>query len=81
MKTDVLKKCTPKRSYSWNHKRIYRIYRELELNYHIKPKHRIKRDKPETLSIPDAINQVWSMGFISDSLIDGCSRDDDTCKY
>lgn len=42
---------------------------------------RIKRNKPEALSVSDVINQVWSMGFISDSLIDGCSRDDDTCKY
>ena len=57
--------------YGWNHKRVYRIYRELELNLRIKPKRRIKRDKPEALSGPDAINQVWSMDFMSDSLTDG----------
>lgn len=57
--------------YRWNHKRVYRIYRELELNLRIKPKRRIKRDKPEALSVPQAINQVWSMDFMSDSLIDG----------
>jgi len=59
------------RGYGWNHKRVYRIYRELELNLRIKPKRRIKRDKPEALSVPQAINQVWSMDFMSDSLIDG----------
>lgn len=59
--------------YGWNHKRVYRIYRELELNLRIKPKCRIKRDKPGALSVPDAINQVWSMDFMSDSLIDGRS--------
>ncbi len=57
--------------YSWNHKRVYRIYRELELNLRIKPRRRIKRDRPDPLSVPQAINQVWSMDFMSDSLIDG----------
>jgi len=57
--------------YGWNHKRVYRIYKELELNLRIKPKRRIKRDKPDALSVPDAINQVWSMDFMSDTLLDG----------
>ena len=57
----------------WNHKRVYRIYRELELNLRIRPRRRIKRDKPEALSVPCAINQVWSMDFMSDSLTDGRS--------
>lgn len=58
---------------SWNHKRVYRIYRELELNLRIKPKRRIKRDKPDALSVPVAPNQVWSIDFMSDSLVDGRS--------
>ena len=56
-----------------NHKRVYRIYRELELNLRIKPRRRIKRDKPEALSVPMAINQIWSMDFMSDTLTDGRS--------
>lgn len=59
------------RGYTWNHKRVYRIYRELELNLRIKPRRRLKRDKPDALSVPTAINQVWSMDFMSDSLVDG----------
>lgn len=55
----------------WNHKRVYRIYRELELNLRIKPKRRIKRDKPDALSVPLDINQVWSMDFMSDALTNG----------
>ena len=59
------------KGFGWNHKRVYRIYRECELNLRIKPKRRIKRDKPEALSVPTEINQVWSMDFMSDSLNDG----------
>ena len=61
------------KGYGWNHKRVYRIYRDLELNLRIKPKRRIKRDKPDALSVPEEINQVWSMDFMSDSLADGRS--------
>jgi hypothetical protein len=51
-----------------------RIDRELELNLRIKPRRRIKRDKPEALSVPSEINQTWSMDFMADSLTDGRSR-------
>ena len=63
------------RGFGWNHKRVYRIYRELELNLRIKPKKRIVREKPQPLVVPDAINQVWSMDFMHDQLRDGrCFR-------
>lgn len=52
--------------FTWNHKRVYRIYRQLELNLRIKPKRRIKRDKPDALQAPVRPNQVWSMDFMSD---------------
>lgn len=61
------------KGFGWNHKRVYRIYCELELNLRIKPRKRLKRDKPAPLSVPQAINQVWSMDFMSDSLTDGRS--------
>ena len=57
--------------FNWNHKRVYRIYRVLELNLRIKPRRRIKRDKPDALSVPVAMNQVWSMDFMSDTLKNG----------
>jgi len=59
------------KGFPWNHKRVYRIYRLLELNLRIKPRKRIKRDKPDPLSVPRMINQVWSMDFMSDSLSNG----------
>jgi putative transposase len=55
----------------WNHKRVYRIYRLLELNLRIKPKRRLVRDVPQPLAVPEAINQVWSMDFMHDNLDDG----------
>lgn len=61
------------KGFGWNHKRVYRIYRELELNLRIKPKKRIIREKPEPLAVPAAINDVWSMDFMHDSLENGRS--------
>ena len=52
----------------WNHKRVYRIYRELELNMRIKPKKRVKREKPDALAVPAQPNSVWSMDFMADRL-------------
>jgi len=45
------------KGFLWNHKRVYRIYRELELNLRIKPKKRIIREKPEPLRVPTAIKE------------------------
>jgi putative transposase len=59
------------KGFGWNHKRVYRIYRELELNLRIKPKKRLLRERPEPLTIPQMRNQVWSMDFMHDALGDG----------
>lgn len=61
------------KGFGWNHKRVYRIYRELELNLRIKPRKRIVRARPQPLVVPAAINQVWSMDFMHDQLRDGRS--------
>ena len=61
------------KGYKWNHKRVYRIYKELELNLRIKPKKRLKREKPKPLSVPETINETWSMDFMHDQLSDGRS--------
>ncbi len=59
----------------WNHKRVYRIYKMLELNLRIKPRKRLVRQMPEALAVPKAINIVWSMDFMHDQLSDGrCFR-------
>ena len=61
------------KGFGWNHKRVYRIYCELELNMRIKPKKRIVREQPESLTIPEKINESWSMDFMHDQLADGRS--------
>jgi len=61
------------KGFTWNHKRVYRIYRELALNLRIKPKKRLKRETPAALSVPEQPNEVWSTDFMHDQLSDGRS--------
>ena len=58
------------KAFGWNRKWVYRIYRELELNLHIKHRKCIVRDRPDPLLVPDTINQLWSMDFRHDRLSD-----------
>ena len=51
-----------------NHKRVYRIYNRLELNLWIKLRKRLVRQKPEVLTVQQAIKQVWSKDFMYDQL-------------
>lgn len=61
------------KGFRFSHKRVYRIYCELSLNMRIKPKKRLKRDKPEPLAVPENRNECWSMDFMHDQLSDGRS--------
>jgi len=57
--------------YTWNHKRVYKIYRDLALNLRIKPKKRLAAREPVPLHQPAKPNSFWSMDFMSDSLACG----------
>jgi len=61
------------KNFVWNHKRVYRIFKALELNLRIKPRKRLVREKPEALTVPIEINKVWSMDFMHDQLHDSRS--------
>jgi len=41
----------------WNHKRVWRIYRELGLNIRIKPKKRLPPRTPQPLTVPEKPNR------------------------
>ena len=59
------------KDFQWNHKRVYRLYRALELNLRIKPKKRLVRETPAPLAVPATLNETGSMDFMHDQLQDG----------
>ena len=59
------------KDYGWNHKRIYRIYCQLNLNLRVKPKKRLPVRHPKPLEPPAEPHQAWSLDFMSDSLQSG----------
>lgn len=54
-----------------NHKRVYRIYRELGLQISRRKKRKTAKWRGETLPPACRLNEVWAMDFVSDQLADG----------
>lgn len=56
----------------WNHKRIYRVYKELRLNLRRVAKRRLPGRERVALYVPKFPDAVWSVDFMSDAL--ACGR-------
>jgi putative transposase len=55
--------------HSWNHKRVYRVYKTLKLNLRAPVKRkRVKRDNLNTLAASQ-VGQGWSLDFLSDEVV------------
>ena len=55
--------------YSWNHKRVYRVWRQEELHLRRPPKRaKLKRVYRDLLA-PKQINEGWAMDFLSEWIV------------
>lgn len=60
-----------RKGFEWNHKKVYRVYTAIKLNIRRRAKKRLPARAKQALFVPQRINQVWSIDFMSDSLWDG----------
>jgi putative transposase len=67
--------CGALRNQGWkvNHKKVYRLYKEEQLELRRKGKKRLKSEVRGPVEEPTAANQLWTMDFVSDALCDGRS--------
>lgn len=55
--------------YSWNHKRVYRVWKEEKLHLRLPPQRKRIRREYEELLAPDGVNEGWAMDFLSDWVV------------
>lgn len=55
----------------WNHKRVWRVYCRMRLNLPRRTKRRIPTRERQTLEVAAAVNEIWAMDFMTDTLYNG----------
>jgi putative transposase len=60
-----------RQGFSWNNKRVYRVYCELKLNLRKRPKKRLPSREKLALVQPAHSNTCWSLDYMSDALMNG----------
>lgn len=65
--------CLLRAGHQLNHKRVYRLYKELDLKLVKKKGKKLKMHKRDNINQVKAINDQWSLDFVSDRLTDGRS--------
>ena len=60
-----------RQGHPWNHKRIYRVYKLMDLHLRRRAKKRLPKRHRAELYVPALPDTVWSADFMSDALITG----------
>ena len=65
------RKLLKRQGYPWNHKRIYRVYKHMNLHLRRAAKKRLPKRLRVPLYVPRTPDTVWSADFMSDALANG----------
>ncbi|WP_390612106.1 IS3 family transposase [Sedimentisphaera cyanobacteriorum] len=60
-----------RKGYSWNHKKVYRVYKENEFQLNNRKKNLIRQIELKPMPEATRANEIWSIDFMSDSLSNG----------
>ena len=65
------RKILRREGHGWNHKRIYRVYKSMNLHLRRRAKRRLPKRHRVPLYVPRLPDTVWSADFMSDALLNG----------